>query len=132
MNEDLKIIKKKYGEKMMHLCRTLFPSILEQPGVLSKLMLEKFETSRFLYDDIVSNSLVDIFKDYIYSFFDVENNEKQGSCKTPKELLEEAGYDLFACETEEDIQSFKKYYAQGEELCTFSGGRLNRCHVFLL
>ena len=30
----------------------------------------------------------------------------------------------------EDIQKFKKYYAIGEELCTFSGGRLNNCYVF--
>ena len=29
MNEDLKIIKKHYGEKMMHLCRELFPTLLQ-------------------------------------------------------------------------------------------------------
>ena len=28
------------------------------------------------------------------------------------------------------IQSFKKYYAPQEELCTFLGGRLNSCDVF--
>ena len=45
-------------------------------------------------------------------------------------MLSEAGYDLYECKCEEDIQSFKKYYAKGEELCTFKGGRLKRCHVF--
>ena len=28
MNKDLKVIKKHYGEKMMHLCRELFPTLL--------------------------------------------------------------------------------------------------------
>ena len=31
MNSDLKIIKKYYGEKMMHLCRKNFSTILETP-----------------------------------------------------------------------------------------------------
>ena len=37
---------------------------------------------------------------------------------------------MYECKTESDIQEFRKYYAPGEELCTFNGGRLNRCHVF--
>ena len=51
--DDLKIIKKHYGEKMMQLCRELFPSLLETPGVLSKLIQEHFQPSKFLYDDLV-------------------------------------------------------------------------------
>ena len=35
MNSDLKLIKKKYGEEMSHLCHELFPVILEQEGLLS-------------------------------------------------------------------------------------------------
>ena len=42
----------------------------------------------------------------------------------------EAGYVLVECYNEEDIQKFRKYYAPGEELCTFKGGRLNSCRVF--
>ena len=49
MIDDLKIIKKHYGEKMSHLCRELFPTILETPGKLSYLLLEKFEPSKVLY-----------------------------------------------------------------------------------
>lgn len=30
--DDLKQIKNKYGENMMHLCRELFPTILESDG----------------------------------------------------------------------------------------------------
>lgn len=37
---------------------------------------------------------------------------------------------MYECKTEQDIQSFRKYYYPGEELFTFNGGRLNRCHVF--
>ena len=45
MDSDLKIIKKKYGEKMSHLCRELFPALLEIEGKLSELMLKLFEPS---------------------------------------------------------------------------------------
>ncbi len=130
MNQDLKIIKKKYGEKMAHLCRELFPTILETDGLLLNLMLSHFEPNHDLYDDIISQKKEDDFKDFIYNLIDIEKNNKIKVIKTPKELLSEAGYDLYECKTEEDIQNFKKYYAPGETLCTFKGGRLSRCHVF--
>ena len=44
--------------------------------------------------------------------------------------MSEAGYDLYECHTEGEIQAFKKYYSPGEELCTFRGGRLENCYVF--
>ena len=53
MNNDLKIIKKKYGEKMMHLCRELFPTLLGTPGLLSDEISKHFQPSKFLYDDLV-------------------------------------------------------------------------------
>ena len=128
MNDDLTIIKKNYGEKMMHLCRSLFPTILEIPGKLSELLLDNFAPSKFLYDD-VSGYQIDNFKNYIYSLLD-EKQEDINTNKTPTELLNEAGYNLYECKTEEDINEFKKYYKSGEGLCTFNGGRLNKCYVF--
>lgn len=130
MNEDLKIIKKKYGEKMMHLCRDMFPSLLEEKGLLSGLLLSRFEPSHDLYDDIEKCDLIDYFVEYIYGFIDRNKKDKIKTDYTPKELLDQAGYVLYECKTEEDIQEFKKYYAKDEELCTFNGGRLNRCYVF--
>ncbi len=134
MIDDLKIIKKKYGEKMSHLCRELFPTILEKEGLLSKLLMENFAESHFLYDDIKESDLIYKFKDFIYRKYDennqLKNDNSDENIKTPQELLNEVGYDLYECLTEEDIQQFKKYYAKGEELCTFNGGRLNRCRVF--
>jgi len=127
--DDLKLIKKYYGEKMMHLCREFFSTLLETPGLLSDLMLKNFEPSKFLYEDLVKNEKIYEFKDYIYSLKESKKIEKSIT-NTPQELLSVAGYDLYECKSEEDIQSFKKYYKKGEELCTFKGNRLERCHVF--
>ncbi len=129
---ELKKIKKKYGEKFMHMCRDLFPTILEQEGALFAILENTFaNNSRTLYEDIHENNLEIGFKNFIYSKVDIkEGTVEVVEERTPYELLDEAGYDLYECETEEEIQEFKKYFAHGEELCTFYGGRLNRCVVF--
>ena len=54
MNDLIKI-KKYYGENMMHLCRMLFPTLLENEGLLWKIISEKFAYSKLLHDDIVNN-----------------------------------------------------------------------------
>ena len=131
-SKELNRIKKLYGERFMHLCRSLFPTLLEQEGLLTEVLKSTFATnSRTLYDDIVNNDLEEEFKNYIYSKIDVEKEMPEiiGE-KTPYQLLDENGYDLYECNSEEEIQSFKKYYKSGEELCTFLGNRLNRCVVF--
>lgn len=131
-SKELNRIKKLYGEKFMHLCRSLFPTLLEQEGLLTNVLKSTFATnSRTLYDDIVNSDLEEEFKNYIYSKIDVEKEKPEiiGE-KTPYQLLDENGYNLYECNSEEEIQSFKKYYKSGEELCTFRGNRLNRCVVF--
>lgn len=130
--EELKKIKKTYGERFMHLCRELFPTILEEEGKLYEILSLTFgKNCKNLYEDITSAGLEDELKSLIYSkLYEKSNEENLEEEKTPYELLEEAGYVLTECETEEEIQSFKKYYAKNEELCTFRGGRLNRCVVF--
>lgn len=131
MVDDLKIIKKRYGENMSKLCRELFPTLLESNGLLSGLMLSKFGDNHFLYDDLKEYDLIYDFEDYICSLADIENNNQIVSSKSPEELLDEVGYILYECHSEEDIQSFKKYYAPGEEICTiYKGNRLDRCFVF--
>ena len=131
MNQDLKIIKNKYGEKMMHLCREMFPTILETQGALSKILLDKFEPTRFLYEDIIKNEMKEEFKSYIYKVFDVSYRKEEIRIeKTPEQLMSDAGYILYECKTEEDIQSFRKYYKKSEELCTFNGERLDNCYVY--
>ena len=130
MNEDLKIIKKKYGENMMKLCRELFPTILEQEGLLSQTMLEHFEPSHELYNDIMGNDLSGDFKNYICNIIEISEQIKEEVNKTPEELLASVGYDLYECSSEEEIQQFKKYYREDERLCTFRGDRLDKCYVF--
>lgn len=129
MNEDLKIIKKKYGEAMAHFCRANFSSLLEIEGLLPKLLMDHFAVSHYLYEDIRNQGLEVGFKNYIYSFTKFQSKEIKTD-KTPYELLEEAGYILYECKTEKEIQRFKKYYQQEEQLCTFHGNRLERCFVF--
>ncbi len=137
-NEDLKYIKKHYGEDFAKMCRTLFPTLLEQPGFLKQLISEHVEPTKSFVRDMATfedNKEFDYensFKNFIYSFVDVEKEKPEITTnKTAKELLDEAGYILYPeCQTEEEIQSFKKYYATGEELCTFRGGRLDYCRVW--
>lgn len=128
--DDLKYIKKHYGEKMMHLCRELFPTILDTEGALADIMESCFAPSRTLYYDIKKYMLETSFKNYIYKNYMIEDRKAKYTAKTPEELLKEADYELYECHTEEDIQKFKKYYKEGEELCTFWGGRLHSCYVF--
>jgi len=137
MQKDLEILKKHFGEKFAHLCRTMFPQILDTEGLLSKIILEHFAPSKTLVDDLENIQNLDNFKNYIYNFVDVEKDRiQEASNKTPEQILDEAGYTLYKCETEEEIQAFKKYYAPttndhySEALCTFNGGRLNHRYVF--
>lgn len=129
INYDLVMIKEKYGERMMHLCRELFPTLLEQEGQLFDLLRTNFSYSKFLYEDIINNSLEDKFKNYIYGLIETDERLIEVE-KTPEELLYEAGYILYECKNETEIQGFSKYYQPKERLCTFRGDRLDRCYVF--
>lgn len=129
MNVDLKIIKKKYGEDMMHLCRKLFPTMLEEENRLSEILLQSFYPNKSLCQDIISNNLITEFRNYILRVQST-NTAKQSVDKTPEELLRQAHYTLYECHTEEEIQSFTKYYQPKERLCTFRTNRLNDCYVF--
>ena len=130
MEEDLKEIKKKYGEKMAHYCREQFPILLEKKGLLPTLIESNFNEYHHLFDDLEKNSAEVMFKNYIYNLVNVENNLEIMIDKTPEELMSMAGYTLKECTTEEEIDEYKKYYAENEELCTFKGNRLERCRVF--
>ncbi len=115
---------------MMHFCRTSFPTILETKGLLSSLLLENFHPSHDLYNDLVYSDKLSAFRRYIYSF-SKNNTVMVETTKTAKELMDEAGYILYdECLREEDVQSFKKYYAINEKLCTFKGRRLDDNRVF--
>ena len=126
--KELKRIKKIYGERFKNLCRDMFPDILEQEGTLLPVLENIFSHNcNSLYQSIIQNSLTDDFKELIYSKLGrkIEKEEQTVETRTPYEILDEAGYNLYECKTEEDIQSYRKYYAPGEVLCTiYNGGRL--------
>ena len=131
--DDLKLIKKHYGEKMAHLCRELFSTILEQKGALYEIISKHFSKSKSLYYDIVSENKEMLFKEYVYSFFDAEKTHDEIVSKSVKELLEEKGYVLYECKTFEDVLKFKKYYAPNEELCTFrDANRIKNHYIFFI
>ena len=150
---DYKLIKRHYGEKMAQLCRSLFPTILEHPGILFQILSNYFAYNRDLFYDISVNDAVSDFKSYIYGLYrdkyESPSEKKETIIEDPFELMKKAGYTLYECNSEKDIQSFRKYYKRfdnenlpeyvegselpyrdGEELCTFDGGRLKRCMVF--
>ena len=130
MQYELKQIKKIYGEDMMHLCREYFPTILDKKGKLLEILLKYFAPTHSLYKDLKDSDSLEDFKDFI-NYTNEEDAKRLIVVKeSPKELLAKVGYDLYECNSEEDIQSFKKYYAPGEEICTFNGGRLKRNYVF--
>ena len=130
---DLKVIKKKYGEDFAKLCRKLFPTLLEEEGRLSNIIISNFNESRNLYHDIVEENYESGFKRFVLGLYEGEKKLKKfENIESPEILLDRAGYKLFKCETAEDIRQFKKYYAQGEELCTFKEAeeRIEANHVF--
>lgn len=134
LSKDLKYIKKKYGEQMMHYCRECFPTILNMPGKLVEILNKHFYYVKdSLYDDIKENHKEEEFNDFVYSNAGLKNEyDIRDVSKTPKELLDDAGYDLFECKTVEEVNSFKKYFVLGEQLCTFldPASRLENKYVF--
>lgn len=134
LNKDLKYIKKKYGEKMMHYCRECFPTILNVPGKLVEILNTHFYCVKdSLYNDIKENHKESEFNDFVYGNAGLKNEyDIRDVSKTPKELLDDAGYDLFECKTVEEVNSFKKYFIFGEQLCTFldPASRLENKYVF--
>lgn len=133
-NIDLDYLDKHYGEQFARFCRKNFPSILETSGALKQIITENFLPSHTLYDDIVNGKKESAFLHYVTNLYSDMISEKHETVKTdrsPEELMYEAGYVLFPeCQSEDEIQEFKKYYADDEHLCTFRGGRLNTCRVW--
>lgn len=135
--DELKKIKKLYGEKFAKLCGERFPTILNTPGMLLEILQEHFYPSRTLYEDIIREDKVDEFVMFITVFYN-EKMERAGESilverdEKPEELMAMVGYKLYKCETVEDVMSFVRYYAPDEELCTFKDakGRLDRCVIF--
>ncbi len=131
MKGELKKIKKIYGEDMMHFVRERFSKFLDNPYVVYNALTSLFYPNKFLYKDLLENNLLDSFANYMYKhLMHSEVKEKKKTKLSPYELMKKRGYTLYKCKNENDIENFKKYYRDDEKLCTFKGGRLNRCYVY--
>lgn len=152
IQKDLKKIEVKYGTKMKNICSARLQKILEfESGLLPKLMEKFFSSYKNLGQDIEAQNKQFEFEDFMLSQVDFGEQKvsvKQGT--TAQELLAKAGYVLYPeCKTEAEIQSFRHYYYRkdgktpvyqggrpeqydkdGEELCTFNGGRLSTCRIW--
>ena len=128
---DLRMIKEKYGEKMMHLCREAFPTLLDTEGLLFNILSSTFAYSKNLRDDLVYSFQVEQFIRYIYSKYH-ETYHGVYTGMPPAELLREAGYTLYECHNRKELDEFRKYYQKKEELCTFGVDRLKTHHVFFI
>ncbi len=129
MDKELKKIKKLYGEAMMHFCRDNFARILETSNLLLSILTSNFYPTHELYKDIEGYNLITEFKGFIFKKSLKEDKIKEAKL-SPQKLMAQAGYKLYECLTEEDIQKFRKYYAKDEELCTFWTHRLDKAQVF--
>jgi len=129
MDKELRKIKKLYGEKFARFCREFFHTILETQGQLLNILTTAFVPNHFLYDDIMSQGKKENFINYIYHFYERDKMAKEiNITKTPEELLDSVGYNLYKCETFEDTLKFEKYYAIGESLCTFRDPKRTQTH----
>lgn len=119
MNEDLEIIKKKYGEQMAHLCRTLFPTILLTAGKLPEILQDNFSVSKKLYSDIKESNYDNGFQSFIINKAKIKVDIAD-SDNSPFNLLKKVGYTLYECTNKGEVDRFKKYYAEKEQLCSFN------------
>lgn len=138
MNEELELrkIKDVYGEDLMHICRRELPMVLSTPGKLFSILSRHLAPTKSLAN-LIKGSYVNNFVEWILS---IANNTVYDPVivdKTPYELMDEAGYKLYRCETYEDILAFKHYYYQkytekdniNEVLCTFNDSKRINSHI---
>ena len=131
--DDLKEIKKLYGEEFMRLCRKLFPTILEQKGKLIKILTESFEPNKTLAKDIKEQERIEDFANFVFKKFEKKTAALTESNENPFELMKKKGYTLYWCKNNIDVQSFKKYYYPDriETLCTFRDPtRIEKNYIF--
>ena len=62
---DFKYLKKHYGENFAKLCRTLFPTILQTPGLLTSLITSHFAPTKFLQEELTDKRVQQDFQIYI-------------------------------------------------------------------
>ena len=139
-SSDFKYLKKHYGEKFAQFCKNNLPTIFNTSGLMTKIMEQKFDSNRELFNDLVDYKLINEFIDYILTeanniLNETNNQTNANTLKTKlstKELFASANYDFCEVKSLKELNSFKKYYTEDELLCTFDApeNRLNNYRVF--
>ena len=94
--KDLNWIKRKYGEKMMHLCRDNFSRLFDVEGLVPSLLEKNFYQYHNLAQEIIEQNKINDFKSMIFEQVDLDLKITQEvKNKSAKELLAEAGYVLY-------------------------------------
>ncbi|MBQ8132563.1 MAG: leucine-rich repeat protein [Bacilli bacterium] len=133
MKEDFEYIKKFYGEHIAKLCREIVPELFEEPTLVPRLMAACFAPHHELYKDLMILGKYNL-RNLMYTRLN-RKEELFTSPKSAKELLQDAGYNLFVCTKPEDINYFKHCYDPDELLCTFRDGvesRFEESYYFFL
>ena len=104
-NKIYKKIKERRGERFARKLRDT--QLLDVPNIEHILEFANLED----LDDLIP---------VIRSTYKITSVSKYNTNKDPIQLLNEAGYDAFVVETEEQKNSIKKYFRSGEELCSFN------------
>ena len=108
-------IKKQNGERFAKAIRGYDNGIFDIPGIV----------------DIVkyAGSEAEPIMDYLESLKEV-HIEETGAYEDPITLLDKAGYDAYYVTNLEEQNAIQKYYAKGEELCTFRDPhRFEKYHI---
>jgi len=132
MDGELRRIKKLYGEDFAKFCRTAFPRILEEEGLLTETLKRSFQPTHGLYEALVKGDSLQDFKNHIFYRAGFKRYEPKYVPETPGQLMLSSDYSLYKCERPEDCMQFIRYYTENELLCTFDDieGRLEECDVF--
>ncbi len=131
MKKDLDKIKKLYGEDFArNFCRQYFSHVLEREDFsFTAFLTSIIAPSRFFYEDLLKSGRVEKFRDALFGMLSQEQTEEVDIQETPEELMKKVGYTLYKCITNDDILKFKKYYAKGEEICTFKDEQRVNTHI---
>ncbi len=131
MKKDLDRIKKLYGEEFAKkFCRPYFSHILEREDFsFADFLVSKISPSKFFYEDLLRSGKIEKFKNALFGMLNSEKLHVADIEETPEELMKQAGYTLYKCNTNDDILKFKKYYAKGEEICTFNDDKRLSTHI---
>lgn len=97
-------IKKQNGERFAKAIRSYDNGIFDVPGIVDIVKYAGREAEPIM--------------EYLVSLKNVQIDE-HGVYQDPITLLDKAGYNAYYADTFEKQNAIKKYYAPGEELCTF-------------